>query len=163
MSSRKSRGLGVRTLHVAATESGWQTNFKLPPGLTAGWNSVTVRVKDGPPSLPIRIAVEIPLETSEIIITGLQDGARWTEDQLDRTAGDVISLWATGIPDNADRANTWVIVGDRRLPFLFLEPGAAAQNRQLNIRVPAAFGPGEYQVFVQAGTIRSAPRAVQIV
>jgi len=156
-------GFGVRPLHVAATESGWQTNFKLPPGLSAGWNSVTVRVKNGPLSLPMPIAVDIPLEATEIIITGLRDGTRWTEGQIDQAAGGVLTLWAMGLPENADRANTWVVMGGQYLPFFFLEPGPAAQNRQLNVRVPAAFGLGQYQIFVQAGTVRSAPRVISVV
>jgi 2-polyprenyl-3-methyl-5-hydroxy-6-metoxy-1,4-benzoquinol methylase len=56
-------GYGVRPISVARLEDGsWQANFKLPPGLEAGWHDVTVRLEDGPRSNAKLIAVDLTSE-----------------------------------------------------------------------------------------------------
>ncbi len=88
-------GYGVRPIHVAQTAEGeWQTNFKLPPGLTPGWHEVRLRIGESRPGSAQRIAVDVPLAAGDVQIEGVSDGTTWAKNQLDLSRGDVFSLWA---------------------------------------------------------------------
>jgi len=135
-------GYGVRPFHVAQVEDGsWQSNFKLPPGLTAGWQEVSVRVRDSLPSNPKKIAVDIPLPESPIRITGVCDGKSWTPDQLDLRNSDTATLWIEGLPENADENNLHVLLDGHRLRIIHIE-APRPEPRQVNAKVPAAVPAG---------------------
>ena len=155
-------GYGVRPIHVApAGESEWQTNFKLPPGLTPGWHEVRMRIRGSRPGSAQRIAVDVPLVAREIQIQGVSDGTTWAKNQLDLSRGDVLSLWASGLPENADSANLSVRLNGRRLTVTYVE--AAEGVRQINAKVPADFPGGPAAIAVSVGESGTARADLEIV
>src|SRR5215471_10436615 len=71
-------GYGVRPLSAKHLGGNlWQANFKLPPGLPAGWYDVGVAVSGGPANGAARIAVDVPLAESSARIEGVRDGVTW--------------------------------------------------------------------------------------
>ncbi|MEO8126368.1 MAG: DUF1698 domain-containing protein [Bryobacteraceae bacterium] len=95
-------GYGVRPVHVSETTAGvWQANFKLPPGLQAGWHKVRIRLRNSAPSEAADIALDIPIGDAEISICGVRDAVTWSANSLDLSAGRFLCLWLTGLPPNA--------------------------------------------------------------
>ena len=156
-------GYGVRPFHLARIGDGsWQSNFKLPPGLTAGWHDVRVRVQDTLPSNGKKIAVDIPLPESPIRITGACDGKTWTRDQLDKGQGDTLSLWIEGLPENADANNLRVLLDGHRLRIMHIE-APSPEPRQVNARIPVNVQPGTNSLEAALGNQRTRPVQVRIV
>jgi tRNA (mo5U34)-methyltransferase len=155
---------GVRPYYVEKRQSGaWQANFKLPPGMAPGWHDVTVRM-NGAISNPKRIAVDVPLpERIDIRIEGALDGTTWERGVLDLSKGSVLSVWTSGLPENADRANVKVLLGGERLPVTFISPANADATRQLNIPVPNEVPRGSLELEILLGASRTNPVMVQIV
>jgi hypothetical protein len=149
---------GVRGISVSTLDSGaWQVNFKLPPGLEAGWRDVIVRMDGGPASNSKRIAVDLPANTSGIKITAVGDGTTWQANSLNLSTGNVLVLWVMGLPENADRANLRVLLGGERLPVVFVGAG------QVNAEVPEETPSGRFEVEIEIdGGARSAPMAVEV-
>ncbi len=149
---------GVRGIHVSHLDSGaWQVNFKLPPGLEAGWHDVTLRMDGGPASNSKRIAVDLPANTSQIKITAIADGTTWQPNSLDLKRGNVLVLWVAGLPENADRANLRVILAGQRLPVVFAGGG------QVNAEVPDDAPSGRFEVEVEmTGGARTAPMTIEV-
>jgi tRNA (mo5U34)-methyltransferase len=147
-------GYGVRPIHVAqAGPPGscdeWQTNFKLPPGLTPGWHEVRLRIGESRPGSAQRIAVDVPLVAGDVHIDGLCDGTTWVKNQLDLSRGDVLSFWAKGLPENVDPDNLRVTLEGRRLAVEYIEAGQGA--RQINVRVPKNLRAGLAAISVSVG------------
>ena len=85
---------GVRPIHVAPVdENAWQTNFKLPPGLTPGWHEARIRIGQSRPGSPQRIAVDAPLAVSQ--------GTTRPKNQLDPPRGDLSPFRSGGVRDKA--------------------------------------------------------------
>jgi len=140
---------GARPLHVAKTENGWQTNFKVPPGLAPGWHDVAVRVGDGPPGSGRRIAIDLPaVAGEEFAITGLADGTDWTPNRLDASKGEILSCWIGGLPENADRNNLRIQAAGRRLEIVHMDPHSASP-RQVNVRLPGGLSRGPATLVVE--------------
>jgi tRNA (mo5U34)-methyltransferase len=127
---------GVRPLDLAQlSETSWQANFRLPPGLTAGWRDVTLSLAGSLPSNSLPIAVDMPLVCGPIEITAICDARSFAPNRLDFEQGRWISLWLTGLPDNADRNNLRVFLDGRRLKLTHVDRHGAAL-RQVNAEVP---------------------------
>lgn len=155
-------GYGVRPIHVAHLEDGsWQTNFKLPPGLTAGWHDVHVRVHDSLPSNGIRVAVDVPLPDSPIRITGICDGKTWIPNQVDKRESDALSIWIDGLPENADKNNLHVFLDGHRLLVTHIE-ASRPEPRQVNAQIPPECPSGAHSIEVALGNQRSEVVEVQI-
>jgi hypothetical protein len=156
-------GYGVRPIHVAqAGEDEWQTNFKLPPGLTPGWHEVRMRIGGSHPGSAQRIAVDVPLVTGEIQIDGLCDGTTWEKNRLDRSRGDVLSFWASGLPENVDCGNLRVTLDGQRLTVTYIE-GVQEDARQINVKVPKDLPSGPAAISVSVGNSNAADASVEIV
>jgi tRNA (mo5U34)-methyltransferase len=154
---------GVRPYYLQKRDSGvWQTNFKLPPGITPGWHDLTIRV-DGSISNPKRIAVDIPVPASAIHINGVRDGATWEEQAVDLGRGNVLSAWLTGLPANADRANVFVSLGGERLPVNFVGPEAENGERQINCEIPGDAPGGDFEFEILHGPSRSNPVPIRVI
>ncbi len=71
-------GYGARPIYVSQLEDGsWQTNFKLPPGLEAGWHDAAIRLGDGPASNARRVSVDLVAEEPPLsIVAAPEAGAR---------------------------------------------------------------------------------------
>jgi tRNA (mo5U34)-methyltransferase len=143
-------------------QGGWQINFKLPPGLPPGWHAVTVRLNDGPPSNARKIAIDLPLVESTPVIEGARDGATWESHQLDLGAGDVLAIWASGLPLNADLHNVRVVLNGERCAMIFLEEPREGGARQMNARVPSGVQPGGAELSIQAGSRWSEPTRINV-
>lgn len=153
-------GYGVYPLGVAYLPSGlWQVSFQLPPGLTPGWHEVRVGVRGGLPSQACRIAVDLPLRPSELRIEGLRDGTTWTADAVDLRAGRILSIWCSGLPENADRANVHVLAGG--IACAVDAPLSSDAVRQLNATLPEV-RPGRLEIRVRAGDCLSEPAYIHI-
>ncbi len=153
---------GVRAVHVSQSKEGvWQAQFKLPPGLPAGWHDVIVRT-GGAASNPKRIAVDMPATASAVRITGLCDGTSWKPGMLDLREGSVLTVWVEGLPCNSDRANIHALLGGERLPVTFVSPENGQEPRQVNIPVPGEAPAGTLEVEILAGGCRSGPVEVRI-
>jgi len=151
-------GYGVRPVAVCPLAGGtYLVNFKLPPGLTAGWHDV--RLGAGGNAIPIAVDVEGVAEHLEI--KGACDGVSWQPSRVSLANG-FLSLWVEGLPENCDIANVKVDVGAQRQPVTFVGAPDAAGVRQVNARVERC-APGGQEVIVSFGTVRSAPIAVELV
>jgi tRNA (mo5U34)-methyltransferase len=147
-------GYGVRPIHVAkAGEDEWQTNFKLPPGLTPGWHDVRMRIARSAPGSSRRVAVDMPSAAAKIQIDGVSDGCTWEPSRLNLSRGNVLTLWARGLPENVDQNNLVVKWNGRRLTVAYIE--SAEHKRQINVELPRNAPPGPASIEVSVGS--SAP------
>ncbi len=132
-------------------ETRWVANFRLPPGLEAGWKPVRLRLADTPYSHPLRIAVDVPLEAGRLLVREVCDGFTWVRDEV-RTAGrGMLSTWVQGLGETCDRHNIEVSLGETRLRIEFVGEADAAGFRQVNAVIPGDLEPGEYPLRVSCG------------
>ena len=154
-------GFGLRPLDVWKFGEGrWQVDFKLPPGLTSGWHDVRVRIRDSRPSNALRIAVDLDLACGPIRIAGVRDGVTWESSRIGRSGS--VSIWIAGLPDNADRNNVCVLLGDERIEVLYLAAAESGEPRQLNARLSEETPQGAAQLRVKVGSETSAPAEIQV-
>jgi tRNA (mo5U34)-methyltransferase len=133
-------GFGSRPMAVTELRQHfWQVNFKLPPLTRPGWHDVRVRLKNGPRSNALRIAVDMPLHVGRVRLGGVCDGATWKPGELDTTKGSVLSFWLEGLPENADLNNVKATLGGKPLHMLYIEPPKPAPAGLLSTfrRTPA--------------------------
>jgi tRNA (mo5U34)-methyltransferase len=157
-------GFGTKPIYVGRLPDGaWQANFKLPPGLEAGWHPVQVRVKKSHPSNSIAVAIDVPVPDRQVAIESMADGATWTPNQLRRSSGNALVLWVDGLPRNADQNTVRVLLGDRGVPVRYVDyPGPEAKPRQVNVEIPDVVPTGRMDVRVVLGTHTSDPAPVEI-
>jgi tRNA (mo5U34)-methyltransferase len=161
-------GYGVRPIHVAragppgSNDDRWQANFKLPPGLTPGWHEVSLRIGASHPGSAQRIAVDLPLVADDVRIEGVSDGTTWERNQLNLSRGHILSLWASGLPENVDPTNLSVTLDGRNLTVTYIEAatigGDRAAARQINVEVPNDISAGLAAISVSvknSGTARA--------
>lgn len=129
----------------------WMANFRLPPGLRPGWNEVRLRFADTNFGAPCRIAVDMPAAPASLVLNGVCDGADWTPN----VARGTLSCWVEGLPENADRANVFVIIGGEPAPVVFCGEPTSEGYRQVNAIVPADCPAGESAVAVACGGVTS--------
>jgi uncharacterized protein (TIGR03437 family) len=107
------------------------------------------------------------LAAAEIQIQGVSDGTTWAKNQLDLSRGDVLSFWASGLPDNADCGNLFVSLDGRRLAVTYvqtLEEGRADGSgvRQINVKVPKDIPAGRAAISVLLGNSGAALADIEI-
>jgi hypothetical protein len=158
-------GYGVYPIGAHNLRTGlWQVNFRLPPGLTRGWHDVAVAVKGlAQPAAPhiFRIAVDLPLPACSPRITGLCDGTTWAREAVDLGVGRILSLWCSGLPENADRANVEVVVNGLRSELDV--PASSEASRQINATVPEGVRAGRAEIRVRVGACVSDPAYIDLV
>ncbi len=147
---------GVRPLDLSETGNRrWQSNFKLPPGLTPGWHEVTIGLDGSLPSNGKRIAVDLPVRADGIEIAGLCDGQTWEKNALNRAEGHFIAVWVAGMPENADRNNVRIYLAGRRLNVSYIGNERRPQ-REINAeRAARRSKPGPTQIGVSIGDSRT--------
>jgi tRNA (mo5U34)-methyltransferase len=136
----------------------WQVNCKLPPGLAPGWHAATLRTTDSPWGNPVRIGIDLtpeqrrwhPVrpEISNIRIAIVTDGKTWERNLIHTGIQSCISLWVSGLPEDAAREAIAVWLDGDDLPALFLSQGDAQGLRQINAMLPSGAQPGAYAVAV---------------
>jgi hypothetical protein len=150
-------------LSVEAKGSGlWQANFKLPPGLTAGFHEVRIRTRGSGFSNPIRIAVDVPAQAATLSVTGVCDGRTWKPGDVMLQPDGVLTLWVQGLPENADGNNTEVWLGAEQLRVTYVLPYAAGGPSQINAEVTAGFPLGEAMLRVRISEASSRTVPVRI-
>jgi tRNA (mo5U34)-methyltransferase len=155
-------GFGVRPLDLTDVGEGrWQSNFRLPPGLGAGWRDVTVRLDGSLPSNALPIAIDMPLVAGPIELAAVCDARTFAPNRLDLRQGRWLSLWVAGLPENADRNNVRVYLDGRRLKLTHVAPGGA-EARQVNAEVPADVARGTVHVGIAVGDRRSGAMRVDV-
>ncbi len=155
--------LGAAALIVKPNESGtWVATFRFPPGLAPGWHPVKLRFADGAFGQEFRIAVDMPIETDGIELRGVSDGITWRDGEVDVTDRGFLSCWASGLPENCDRASVRVFLGDVRLPVDWIGGVDERGFRQINALVPGSVAKGEHAVTVECGGVRSGQRMAKV-
>ena len=157
-------GFGVPALCVRDEEDGtWLANFRLPPGLDAGWNAVRLRFPDTGFGRTLRIAVDMPLKTDRLLLKGACDGITWSGEEITIRERGFISLWVNGLPENADRSNICVRLGDARLGLEYIGEPDPEGCRQINAVVPGDVAEGEQLLRVECGGVSSESRGLMFV
>jgi len=136
----------------------WQVNCKLPPGLPPGWHPATLRTTDSAWGNAVRIAVDPSAESrrqrqkrlvaSNIRIAIVTDGKTWERNLIHTGLDSCISLWVSGLPEEAARAEVAIWLDGDDLPALFLSAPDAEGLRQINAMLPSGTQPGGYTVAV---------------
>jgi tRNA (mo5U34)-methyltransferase len=138
-------GFGSPPIFVGQAEGGyWQVNFKLPPGLDPGWHEVRLGNSNA-----LEIAVDVPPRVESLEIADACDGVTWTKGRVSSPGH--LSIWAKGLPRNADVHNVRVRVDGERLQVAFV-----GGDGQVNVKV-AGVERGERAVTVECGGATSAP------
>jgi tRNA (mo5U34)-methyltransferase len=153
-------GFGVPALYVRREADGsWLANFRLPPGLAAGWHIARLRSAGSGFGPEFRVAIDMPAIAERLAVRGACDGRSWTAGVVG--AGSYVTCWVEGLPENADRANTRVWLAGARLQVDFVGEPDPQALRQINALVPRDVS-GERLLEVECGGVRSAPAAVRI-
>ena len=155
-------GLGAAAA-LAGTDSGiYKAKFHLPPGLQAGWSDVRLRFPGSRFSARQRIAIDMPVVAERIAIAGVRDSLRWEADRLNVTESGYLSCWIEGLPENADRGNVRLWLGDELMSVTFVgEP--IGGRRQINARAPRNCSTGEAPLRAECAGVRSEPVVIQVV
>jgi tRNA (mo5U34)-methyltransferase len=153
-------GYGVPALYVRPEAAGgWMANFRVPPGLAPGWHEVRLRLAQSAFGHARRIAVDVPARTANIVVKGLCDGRTWNPGEV--RAGSFVSCWVDGLPENADRANTSVRLGEAKLRVEFVGPSEGLT--QVNAAVPDGVPPGDAALTVECGGTTSDAFPIRVV
>jgi len=157
-------GVGVASYWAGRQqEDWWVANFPLPRGLTAGWKHVRLRFENSDFSNTVRIAVDLPLNVSRIVCMGVRDPTTWKNAEIGVADCGYLTCWVTGIPENGDRNNVHVFLGDRRLSIPWLGAPDAAGLTQINAVVPVGVPKGEHVLRIECGGVSSEPWTVRVV
>lgn len=157
-------GYGTRPIAVTRLDdNAWQADFKLPPGLEAGWHPVTVRIGSSNPSNALEVALDLPVPERQVTITSLADGVTWEPALLRRSAGSTLAVWVDALPRNADQNSLFATIDGRRLAPTYVEyPRSGAGPRQINLQVPNSVPSGRHELRIFLGSSASEPAELEI-
>jgi tRNA (mo5U34)-methyltransferase len=149
-------GFGVSALYVRDDGNGaWLANFRLPPGLDSGWQTVRLRLADSRFGRTLRIAVDMPLKVDRLVLKSVCDGITWSAEEISVRERGFITCWVIGLPENADRSSIGVHLGQTRLGVEFVGEADAEGCRQINAVVPGDEPKGEQQLRVECAGVSS--------
>jgi len=155
---------GVPALFVRHEPDGkWMANFRLPPGLGAGWSGVRLRFADSNFGRTLRVAVDMPLHASRIVLIGACDAAVFQVNTISVGERGWVSAWVQGLPENCDRDNVRVILDATRLAIDYVGDEDGDGNRQVNAVVPGNVIEGEHFLTIECAGVSSESLAVQVV
>jgi tRNA (mo5U34)-methyltransferase len=156
---------GVPALYVRPDGEGmWMANFRLPPGIGAGWQPVRLRFADSDFAASVaRIAVDMPVKVERLRADGLCDGVTWKKGEVSLEAGGALTCWVEGLPENADRANVTVWLDDLKVAPCFVGEPDDKGMRQVNALLPPALEKGERVCVLECGGMRSDGVPVNVV
>jgi hypothetical protein len=156
-------GLGIPALHVKREPDGvWVANFRLPPGLKSGWNEARLRFPDSKFGRALRVAVDMPLNVHRLVVTGVRDGITWSDAAIRVRGRGSVSCWVKGLPENADRGNVGIRLGDIKLGIEYVGEPDAEGCRQINAAVPGDIARGEHAFTIECGGVRSEPSLLML-
>jgi tRNA (mo5U34)-methyltransferase len=153
---------GAACLFVTPEADAWRATFRLLPGLDPGWHITRLRFRDSGFSRKLRIAVDLLPEAVNIVLKDVFDGVAWTKGEVKIGERGFLSCWVGGLPDNADRANVRVFLGNRRLDVDYVGQPDADRYQQVNTVVPGSVTPGEHELRVECGGVSSGTQRVTV-
>jgi tRNA (mo5U34)-methyltransferase len=161
------RPVGVRNY----AGEGWQANCKLAPGVSRGWFDVRVAVGDAGWSNRARIPVDLSRQerrapgpvSPNLAIAGATDGKTYESNRVNTGPDSCLSVWASGIPDDATKADISLRLDGADLPATYLSTPDQRGLRQINAMLPPQLEPGEYLVSVAMRDGESAPTAIRLI
>jgi tRNA (mo5U34)-methyltransferase len=149
---------GVHPIHLDRRKANmWEVTFKLPPGLTPGMYEARVRIAHSTPSNARRVAVDMPLAVESLEIESVLDGITWKQNEVDLSKGHSLSLWAIGLPPNADKTNVRVYIGGNPRDVTFVKL-ADTGSHQINADIDPSSDAGEYEIEIECTGVRSSAR-----
>jgi tRNA (mo5U34)-methyltransferase len=156
---------GSRPALVSNTgQDGWHATVKLPPGLSAGWHEVKIRVRDSAWSNIVRIGVGVPASERHpttvdngFEIKSVGDGRTWERNQVRMRPDACISLWVLGLPPMCSAADVIVRLNGNDLPSLFVSEPDSQGLRQINALVPSSVRAGKTSVSIAVGASVAEP------
>jgi tRNA (mo5U34)-methyltransferase len=155
---------GIPVLWVRQEVDGrWLANFRLPPGLTPGWHPIRARFADSSFGNELRIAVDIVPRVERIVVKSAYDGRNWAPNEVSLGGGGFLSCWVEGLPDNADRANTAVLVDDVGIRVEYVGAPDEAGARQVNAMLPPDAPRGDRNLRVECAGVSSENLLLRIV
>jgi hypothetical protein len=152
-------------------QDGWHAIVKLPPGLSAGWHEVKIRVRDSACSNIVRIGVGIPaaerhppgtILENGFEIKSVADGRTWEPNQVRMRPDACISLWVLGLPPVCGAADVTVRLNGHDLPSLFVSEPDSTGVRQINALVPSGARAGKTSVSIAVGASIAEPVDLEI-
>jgi tRNA (mo5U34)-methyltransferase len=148
-------GLGVVATWVGKAAQGWLANSRMPPNLGGGWHGARMKIPGRDWSDPVRFAIDVEPRAANLAINIACDGTTWERNVVDLSQRPAhLSLWVTGLGENADEANVAVDIGPVKLRVIYVSDADAEGSRQINADWPADLGPGSYQAIVRhAGSV----------
>lgn len=157
-------GFGVPTLFVKPAPDGlWMATSRVPPGLSAGWKTASLRLKHSQRSDARRIAIDLPLTaTGPLSLRDASDGHTWERNTLHLSGDRVISLWVRGLPENVDCATVRVEADRHPLQTIFVGDSDAQGWRQVNARLDAPAEPGVVKLSARFLDVRSEEADVRL-
>jgi tRNA (mo5U34)-methyltransferase len=110
-------------LVVRAMEPGlFMANVRIPPGLSPGAHAVRLRLGGSAFSKERTIYLDTSLRAGQFSILKVFDGVHWTESKVSLAAGGYLTIWITGLPEDADLSSTELFAGNQRIPLTYLGP-----------------------------------------
>jgi len=100
---------------------------------------------------------------ANIRINIVTDGKTWERNIVHTGLNCWISLWVSGLPEGAAKADIKVRLGGEDLPVVFLSEADPEGLRQINATLPSDAQPGDYSVSVGLGGTTSVPFPVRLV
>ena len=94
---------------------------------------------------------------------GACDGTNWNAHEVKTSEGGFISCWVTGLPENCDRANISVHLGEKKLLVQYVGEPDAEGMRQINAALPVGAGQGEQLCRVECGGVSTESWALRVV
>jgi len=168
-------GYGSRPVKVvSAGTGGWETVFKLPLGLEAGWPTVRLRVRDSAYSNTIRLGLDVNREQRRqrtlaspnspgFEINEAMDGKTWERSLIRKRQHAWISVWVRGLPSSASKPDICVRFDGYDLPSEYVGKPDAAGLTQVNALIPSGIAPGTVEINVAAGSLVTPPVQVELV
>ncbi len=100
---------------------------------------------------------------SALRIAIVTDGQTWERNLVHTGVNSCISLWVSGLPEDAARDSIAVYLDGDHLPAVFLSEPDPQGLRQVNAMLPSGAQPGDYDVSAGCGDAVSPPAPVRLV
>ncbi len=163
---------------------GWLANCKLPPGLSRGWQPVTISTGAGAWSNRLRIPVDLSREerralgdsdislrriSSSLKIVGATDGKTFEPNCVHTGVQSCVSAWVAGLPEQSQesavslRFDISLRLDGADLPAVYVSTPDEKGLRQVNAMLPPKLQPGDYLLSVSAGDVESLPVPLRLV
>ncbi len=158
-------GYGAAAVSLHDTKDGLLANFRLPPGLNAGWHDVHLRTTRSAFSNTRRIAVDLPAKTDSVKILGASDAVTWTANQVEMRPPEsqgLLVLWVDGLTEVADRRNIRAYSDGFPLAVDFVSESNGSTVRQVNVRLGKYIEDGPQKIHVEFGGAKSEPVQISV-